>query len=58
MQWQIGMPSLLDNLRFLEAARGYATLGLYTQSNRELEQMGPETRYWPEVLAVKLAIFD
>jgi hypothetical protein len=52
------MPSLLDNLRLLEAAQGYATLGLYLQSNRELEQMSADTRYWPEVLAVKLAIFD
>jgi hypothetical protein len=52
------MPSLLDNLRLLEAAQGYATLGLYTQSNRELEQMSYDTRHWPEVLAVKLAIFN
>ena len=52
------MPSLLDNLCLLEAAQGYATLGLYLQSNRELEQMSADTRFWPEVLAVKLAIFD
>ena len=53
-----GMPSLLDNLRLLEAAQGYAALGLYMQANNELEQMSFETRNWPEVLAVKLAIFD
>jgi hypothetical protein len=53
-----GMSCLLDNLRLLEAAQGYATLGLYMQSNRELEQMSADTRHWPEVLAVKLAIFD
>ena len=52
------MPCLLDNLRFLEAAQGYATLALYMQSNAELEQMSAETRHWPEVLAVKLAIFE
>jgi hypothetical protein len=52
------MPSLLDNLRHLEAAQGYATLGLYLQANKELELMTYETRNWPEVLAVKLAIFD
>jgi hypothetical protein len=52
------MPVLLDNLRLLESAQGYATLGLYMQSNRELEQMSADTRHWPEVLAVKLAIFD
>jgi hypothetical protein len=52
------MPSLLDNLRLLEAAQGYATLGLFMQANQELEQMSHETRHWPEVLAVKLAIFD
>lgn len=52
------MPCLLDNLRLLEAAQGYAALGLYMQANRELEQMSAETRSWPEVLAVKLAIFD
>ena len=58
MQRETGMPCLLDNLRLLEAAQGYAALGLYMQSNRELEQMSPETRLWPEVLAIKLAIFD
>jgi hypothetical protein len=52
------MPSLLDNLRRLEAAQGYATLGLYLRANQELEQMSSDTRNWPEVLAVKLAIFD
>jgi hypothetical protein len=52
------MPSLVDNLRSLEAAQGYATLGLFMQANRELEQMSPETRRWPEVLAAKLDIFN
>jgi hypothetical protein len=52
------MPSLLDNLRSLEAAQGYATLGLHMQANTELDQMNPETRRWPEVLAVKLDIFN
>lgn len=52
------MPCLLDNLRLLEAAQGYAALGLYIQANRELEQMSSDTRHWPEALAVKLAIFD
>jgi hypothetical protein len=58
MQWKPGMQCLLDNLRLLEAAQGYATLGLYLRANKELEQMSPETRFWPEVLAVKLAIFN
>ena len=52
------MPSAVVNLRLLEAAQGYSALGLYMQANSELEQMSPETRRWPEVLAVKLAIFD
>ena len=52
------MPSLLDNLRLLEAAQGYAMLGLFMQANRDLEEMSPDTRHWPEVLAVKLSIFD
>ncbi len=51
------MSCLLDNLRLLEAAQGYAMLGLYMQANKELEQMSSNTRHWPEVLAVKLAIF-
>jgi hypothetical protein len=51
------MPSLLDNLRLLEAAQGYSELGLFMQANHELEQMSYETRHWPEVLAVKLTIF-
>jgi len=58
MRMGSGMQCLLDNLRLLEAAQGYATLGLYIRSNQELEQMSAETRRWPEVLAVKLAIFD
>ena len=58
MQRQVGMPCLLDNLRLLEAAQGYSELGLYMQANQELEQMSAETRHWPEVLAVKLGVFD
>jgi hypothetical protein len=55
---EIGMPCMRDDLRLLESARGYATLGLYMRANRELEQMSHDSRYWPETLAVKLAIFD
>jgi hypothetical protein len=51
------MQSASENSRLLEAARGYVTLGLFQHANSELEQMGRETRYSPEVLAVKLAIF-
>jgi len=51
------MAALLDNLRLLESAQGYAELGLYMQANRELEQMSAGSRDWPEVLAVKLAVF-
>ncbi len=58
MQRQSSMPDLLANLRLLESAEGYATLGLYMRSNQDLEQMDAETRQWPEVLAVKLAIFN
>jgi hypothetical protein len=54
----VAMQYLLDNLRLLEAAQGYATLGMYMQSNQELEQMSADTRLWPEVLVVKLAIYD
>ena len=57
MQTKPGMPSFVDNLHLLEAAEGYSTLGLYIQANKELEQMSPDTRHWPEVLAIKLAIF-
>jgi len=58
MRTEVGMQYLLDNLRLLEAAQGYATLGMYLQSNQELEAMSTDSRLWPEVLAVKLAIFD
>jgi len=58
MQMRPGMHSLLDDLRHLEAAQGYSTLGLYMQANQDLEQMTPCTRHCPEVLAVKLAIFE
>ena len=54
----VSMQYLLDSLRLLEAAQGYATLGMYLQSNQELEQMSADTRLWPEVLAVKLTIYD
>ncbi len=53
------MPRPLDdNRRLLEAAQGYATLGLYVRANQELERMSHDSRHWPEALAVKLAIFD
>jgi len=58
MQWETGMQCLIDDLRLLEAAQGYATLGLHLRASQELEQMSRETRLWPEVLSVKLAIFD
>ena len=52
------MPCLSDDLRSLSAAEGYAALGLYHHANEELERMPRETRAWPEVLAIKLAIFS
>jgi hypothetical protein len=52
------MPPHSSNRRHLEAAEGYTTLGLYLLANQELERMTAETRQWPEVLAVKLGIFD
>ena len=58
MQTGIGMSSLLDDLRLLEAAQGFAMLGLYMQANQELELMSHDSRHWPEALAVKLDIFD
>lgn len=58
MHFSSSMPCLLDNLRLLEAAQGYTMLGLYLQANQELEQMSHDTRRWPEVLALKLAIFE
>jgi hypothetical protein len=57
VQSGMAMPNLLDNLRLLESAQGYAMLDLPMQANRELEQMSADTRLWPEVLEVKLAIF-
>lgn len=52
------MWSAAQSRRLLEAAQGYATLGLYQLANAELERMDRETRLWPEVLAVKLSIFS
>jgi lipopolysaccharide biosynthesis regulator YciM len=53
------MPRPLDeNRRLLEAAQGYAAMGLYMRANQELERMSHDSRHWPEALAVKLAIFD
>jgi hypothetical protein len=52
------MSCSLENFRRLEAAQGYAVLGLYMEANKELEQMTAETRHWPEALAIKLAIFS
>lgn len=51
------MRPLLDNLRSLETAQGYAELRMFIRSSIELDRMSRETRGWPEVLEVRLANF-
>src|SRR6187455_266643 len=46
-----------EDLRHLEAAQGFVTLGLHLEANAELERIDAYVRHVPEVLRVRLAIY-
>jgi hypothetical protein len=51
------MPLEPDDQHHLTVAEGYAGLGMWLDANAELEEIDPEVRHVPEVLAVRLQIY-
>ncbi len=51
------MPLEPPDLRHLNAAQGFASLGMYQHANAELEEIDPFCRALPEVLEVRLDIY-
>src|SRR5271154_2818695 len=52
------MPLESENQNHLEAAHGYVDLGMFLDANEELEKIDPEVRHVPEVLALRLCIYQ
>lgn len=52
------MPLKLEDQRHLTAAEGYVELGMPLDANEELEQIDPDVRHVPEVLVVRLQIYQ
>ena len=50
------MPLETEDQRHITAAQGYVELGMFLDANAELEQIDPDLRTAPEVLAVRLGI--
>ncbi len=50
------MPLDRPDLQHLNAAQGFAALGMYEEGNAELEKIDPFCRALPEVLEVRLEI--
>jgi tetratricopeptide (TPR) repeat protein len=46
-----------ENQKHLEAAQGFVELGMFMDANEELEEIDPEVRHLPEILAVRLEIY-
>lgn len=44
--------------RHLRAAEGYVELGMFLDANAELDEIAPDLRAAPEVLAVRLGIYS
>ena len=51
------MPLVDDDLKHLTVAQGYVELGMFPDANEELEEIDPEVRHAPEVLAVRVKIY-
>jgi tetratricopeptide (TPR) repeat protein len=51
------MPLEEEDQRHLIAAQGYTELGMHLDANEELEQIDPDVRHAPEVLAVRVKIY-
>lgn len=52
------MPLEPGDERYLESARGYTALGMHSEANEELEKIDPFLRCLPEVLTVRLAVYQ
>ena len=51
------MPLSTEDLKHLTAAQGFTELGMFLDANEELEEIDPEVRHVPEVLAVRVEIY-
>ena len=52
------MPLELRDQQYCQAAVGYVELGMFQDANDQLEKIDPFNRAAPEVLAVRLAIYQ
>lgn len=52
------MPLEPEDQIHLEAAHGYVDLGMFLDANEELEKIDPDVRHVPEVLALRLCIYQ
>ena len=52
------MPLVENDLKHLTAAQGYVELGMFLDANAELEEIGPEVRHVPEVLEIRVQIYQ
>jgi hypothetical protein len=51
------MPLEPEEQRHVTAAQGYAELAMYLDADAELDEIDPEVRHVPEVLAVRIHIY-
>ncbi len=47
-----------EDQKHLTAAQGYSALGMFLDANAELEEIDPEVRHVPEVLEVRVGIYQ
>jgi hypothetical protein len=52
------MPLTDQDQHHLTAAEGYVELGMWLDANAELDEIDPEARHLPEVLKVRLSIYQ
>jgi predicted Zn-dependent protease len=52
------MPLEPEDQQHLTRAEGYLELGMYLDANAELEEIDPDVRHVPEVLAIRVHIYS
>ena len=52
------MPLEPPNQQYCQASVGYAELGMFQEANEKLENIDPFNRAAPEVLAVRIAVYQ
>ena len=52
------MPLEPEEQQHVTAAQGYVELGMYLDADAELDRIDPDVRHLPEVLAVRVQIYD